>query len=194
MSLKPGFLKDRCLTEKPGFIFNSIVSELRYTIFDTDAGWVGVLASEEGLRRLTLPRSSADEARLLLGNDAGDAASTPRFFLDLIGRLEGYFAGKEPLRLENGKRLHEQQSPIELLTRIILSSSKPNDMVFDPFAGSGTTLVVAKQLNRNSIGIEIDLLYAKYINQRIKNIKPSDDISKLKQKYKHTKDLDKIWG
>lgn len=113
---------------------------------------------------------------------------------DIRELTSGYFAGKEPLRLENGKRLHEQQSPIELLTRIILSSSNQNDMVFDPFAGSGTTLVVAKQLNRNSIGIEIDLLYAKYINQRIKNIKPSDDISKLKQKYKHTKDLDKIWG
>ncbi len=68
---------------------------LKYAVFSTDAGWVGVLASEEGLRRLTLPQSSADEARLLLGSDAGDAASTPRFFLGLIGRLKGYFAGKE---------------------------------------------------------------------------------------------------
>lgn len=113
---------------------------------------------------------------------------------DIRELTSGYFAGQEPLRLENGKRLHEQQSPVELLARIILSSSKPNDMVFDPFAGSGTTLVVAKQLNRNSIGIEMDPLYIKFINQRIKNIKSSDDISKLKQKYKHTKDLGKIWG
>jgi DNA modification methylase len=112
---------------------------------------------------------------------------------DIRELTSGYFAGQEPLRLENGKRLHEQQSPIELLTRLILSSTKPNDMVFDPFVGSGTTLVVAKQLNRNSIGLEMDPLYIKYVNERIKNSRPIDDISKLKQKYKHTKDLDKIW-
>lgn len=113
---------------------------------------------------------------------------------DIRELTSGYFAGREPLRLKNGERLHEQQSPVELLTRIILSSSKPDDMIFDPFAGSGTTLVVAKQLNRHSIGIEIDPLYKKFINQRIKNINPSDNINKLKQKYKYTKDLDKIWG
>ncbi len=113
---------------------------------------------------------------------------------DIRELTSGYFAGQEPLRLANGKRLHEQQSPIELLVRIILSSSKPNDLIFDPFAGSGTTLVVAEQLNRNSIGTEIDPLYIKFISQRISNIKSTDDVSRLYQKYKHTKDLDKIWG
>jgi len=113
---------------------------------------------------------------------------------DIRELTSGYFAGREPLRLENGKRLHEQQAPIELLARIILSSSKPGDLVFDPFAGTGTTVVVAKQLNRNSIGIEFDELYAKHAIERIELIKPSDDISKLWKKYTCTKDLEKIWG
>ena len=113
---------------------------------------------------------------------------------DIRELTSGYFAGKEPLRLENGQRLHSQQSPIELLTRIILSSSNPNDFVFDPFAGSGTTLVVAKQLKRHSIGVEIDSLYAKAIKKRISKIELSDDVNALKHKYKHTKDLDNIWG
>ena len=47
------------------------------------------------------------------------------------------------------------QKPEKLLKRIILSSSKPGDLVFDPFCGSGTSLYVAKILKRNYIGIDI---------------------------------------
>src|SRR5689334_15709255 len=45
----------------------------------------------------------------------------------------GYFAGDEPLRTKDGERFHKQQSPIRLLARIILSSSKIGDVVLDPF-------------------------------------------------------------
>ena len=56
---------------------------------------------------------------------------------DIRELTSGYFAGDEPLRFENGERMHKQQSPIKLLARIILSSSNVCDMVFDPFAGTG---------------------------------------------------------
>lgn len=112
---------------------------------------------------------------------------------DIRELTSGYFAGNEPIRLSNGKRLHEQQSPVELLTRIILSSTLPGDKVLDPFAGTGTTLIVARQLNRFSVGIEIDDLYTEHIRRRMEKRLDSDDISRLREKYIYTKDLDKIW-
>src|SRR5579863_4638153 len=51
---------------------------------------------------------------------------------------------------------HPTQKPEKLLAKIILASSKPGDLVLDPFLGSGTTSVVAKKLGRRYIGIEID--------------------------------------
>jgi site-specific DNA-methyltransferase (adenine-specific) len=54
---------------------------------------------------------------------------------------------------------HPTQKPEKLLAKIILASSNKGDFVFDPFAGSGTTMVTAKKLGRNFAGIEIDELY-----------------------------------
>lgn len=51
---------------------------------------------------------------------------------------------------------HPTQKPEKLLAKIILASSKPGDLVFDPFNGSGTTTVVAKKLGRHYLGVEID--------------------------------------
>ena len=62
---------------------------------------------------------------------------------------------------------HPTQKPVELLRRIILSSTDEGDTVLDPFAGSGTTLIVAKDYGRNSIGIEINKKYVDIIKKRI---------------------------
>lgn len=51
---------------------------------------------------------------------------------------------------------HPTQKPEKLLAKIILASTKPKALVFDPFAGSGTTQVVAKKLDRHFIGVDID--------------------------------------
>ena len=75
---------------------------------------------------------------------------------DIRELTSGYFAGEEALRDSTGLRIHKQQAPIALLLRVLLCSSQVADYVFDPFAGTGTMLVVAHQLNRKSIGIEID--------------------------------------
>ncbi len=68
-----------------------------------------------------------------------------------------------------GKRIHPTQKPEWLLERIILSTSKKNGIVFDPFLGSGTTAVVAKKLNRKYLGTELDKDYFKLAELRIKN-------------------------
>lgn len=62
---------------------------------------------------------------------------------------------------------HPTQKPEKLLAKIILASSKPNDFIFDPFLGSGTTSVVAKKLNRRYCGVEIDELYSLLTEKRL---------------------------
>lgn len=113
---------------------------------------------------------------------------------DIRELTSGYFAGGEAIRDKDGGRFHKQQSPIALLLRIILSSTKVGDTVFDPFAGTGTTLVTAHQLNRNSIGIEVDPRNAALIQERVKTIRESDNISKYFDEYKYTGDLSTLWG
>ncbi len=113
---------------------------------------------------------------------------------DIRELTSGYFAGDEAIRAENGERFHKQQSPISLLLRIILSSTRVGDTVLDPFAGTGTTLVVSKQLKRNSIGIEIDPENVRCINERMSIIKSSDCIKKYYKEYGNTENLKGIWN
>lgn len=62
---------------------------------------------------------------------------------------------------------HPTQKPEKLVAKVILASSKPNDIVFDPFLGSGTTSVVAKKLGRQYVGIEIDEHYCCLAEKRL---------------------------
>jgi site-specific DNA-methyltransferase (adenine-specific) len=55
--------------------------------------------------------------------------------------------------------VHPTQKPEKLLAKIILASSNPGDLVFDPFLGSGTSCVVAAKLGRRYVGVEIDQSY-----------------------------------
>lgn len=113
---------------------------------------------------------------------------------DIRELTSGYFAGDEALRDAEGNRLHKQQAPIQLLLRIILSSTNPGDVVLDPFAGSGTTLVVAEQLGRKSVGVELDTVNVKIIEERLAEKRAADDISGLFKDYEYTPNLEAIWG
>ena len=112
---------------------------------------------------------------------------------DIRELTSGYFAGDEAIRNADGKRVHKQQSPVALLLRIILSSTLPGDVVLDPFAGTGTTAVVAHQLGRNPISVEIDPEYARLIEMRLSNPRPADDVLKFYEYYRYTKNLKNIW-
>jgi modification methylase len=79
-------------------------------------------------------------------------------------------SGKERLRGGTGDKVHPTQKPESLLYRVMLSSTKPGDVILDPFFGSGTTGAVAKKMGRNFIGLERDKTYAKFAEQRIKSI------------------------
>ncbi|MFZ0421687.1 MAG: site-specific DNA-methyltransferase [Xanthobacteraceae bacterium] len=85
--------------------------------------------------------------------------------------------GEERLKGQDGKKLHPTQKPEALLARVILSASRPDDLVLDPFSGTGTTGAVAHRLRRRFIGIERDKDYAKAAQQRIDGIEPMPEPS-----------------
>lgn len=62
---------------------------------------------------------------------------------------------------------HPTQKSEKLVAKLILASSRPHDIVFDPFLGSGTTSVTAKKLNRHYLGIEHNPLYAAWTEKRL---------------------------
>jgi modification methylase len=80
--------------------------------------------------------------------------------------------GEERIKDSNGKKLHPTQKPEALLARVMLSASRPDDLVLDPFCGSGTTGAVAKRLGRRFIGLERDRNYAAAAEKRINAVEP----------------------
>ena len=78
--------------------------------------------------------------------------------------------GAERLKDKNGKKLHPTQKPEALLKRVILSSTMPGGVVFDPFLGSGTSLAVARKLGRVGVGIERETTYAQAAAKRIAGV------------------------
>ena len=82
--------------------------------------------------------------------------------------------GSERLK-KNGKKIHSTQKPESLLHRILLATSNKNDLILDPFLGSGTSAAVAKKLGRNYFGIEKDKNYFKAAEERLKATKPIED-------------------
>ncbi|MEM3851455.1 MAG: DNA methyltransferase [Methanomassiliicoccales archaeon] len=74
--------------------------------------------------------------------------------------------GSERLKGRDGKKLHPTQKPIELLRRVILTSTNEGDLVLDPLAGTGTTGYVAKACKRDFVMIEKDPIYIRGMEDR----------------------------
>ena len=79
--------------------------------------------------------------------------------------------GQERLK-RDGKKAHPTQKPEALLHRVLLASSRPGDLVLDPFFGTGTTGAVARRLGRQWIGIEQNREYIEVARERIAAIEP----------------------
>lgn len=84
-----------------------------------------------------------------------------------IFRSPGFSGGAKKT---NGEMVHPTQKPVEVIEKLILDSTKENDLVLDCFMGSGTTAVAAKRLNRNFIGFEIQEKYITISNNRLKQV------------------------
>jgi len=81
--------------------------------------------------------------------------------------------GGERLRDENDDKLHPTQKPEALLYRVLNATTRPGDVVLDPFFGTGTTGAVARKLGRHFIGIERDSAYAAAALRRLGEIVPA---------------------
>src|SRR5882724_13264830 len=80
--------------------------------------------------------------------------------------------GEERLKDEAGVKAHPTQKPEALLHRVILASTRPGDIILDPFFGVGTTGAAARRLGRQYVGIERDVGYAALAEARIAKVTP----------------------
>lgn len=83
-------------------------------------------------------------------------------------------AGQERIK-DGGKKAHPTQKPEALLYRVMLASTKPGDVVLDPFFGTGTTGAVARRLGRHWLGIEREKRYCRVAHERIEAALPLDE-------------------
>ncbi|WP_306119593.1 MULTISPECIES: site-specific DNA-methyltransferase [unclassified Roseitalea] len=81
-------------------------------------------------------------------------------------------SGGERLKDETGAKVHPTQKPQALLARVLMSASRPGDVVLDPFFGTGTTGAVARRLGRHFIGIEREQAYIEAAQARIDAVEP----------------------
>ena len=72
-----------------------------------------------------------------------------------------------PSRREKLHGRHPTQKPLRLVRRALLACTREGDLVFDPFCGSGTTAVAAKELNRTFVGVELEERYARLAARRV---------------------------
>ncbi len=70
----------------------------------------------------------------------------------------------------NSSKLHPTMKPVELIARLVQNSSVVGDVLYDPFLGSGTTLIAAEQLGRKCYGMEISPAYCDVIVKRWENL------------------------
>lgn len=101
-----------------------------------------------------------------------DAVRVPQKYYRSINNMRGANPGdvwefSHIHYCQENRQNHPTQKPEGLMERMILASTNENDLVVDPFAGSGTTLRVCQQLNRNCFGIELNADYVKMINSRL---------------------------
>jgi site-specific DNA-methyltransferase (adenine-specific) len=128
------------------------------SFFDEDAARIPYSRGAEknrGKPRASLGRYSNKT------NYADDPGALPRDVIEcpaLVARLSSERVG------------HPDQKPLALVKKLVLASSRPGDVVIDPFAGSGTTLVAAKQTGRKAWGAEIEEKNCEMIASRLEQM------------------------
>jgi site-specific DNA-methyltransferase (adenine-specific) len=160
----------RALSRSHTHLFHFVKDAQSFT-FNADNPSVRVLSARQLVYADVRANSKGrlpDNTWILRPQDAGQAAFLPQHDTWYFARVAGTFKEREGF--------HGCQMPEQLLGRIIRLSSNPQDLVLDPFAGSGTTLAVAKKLGRQWLGIELSSDYVKRANARVKNCRPGDSL------------------
>ena len=129
------------------------------------------------LRKEGEPFFNKDAARETYDRATRERYARDTRYKDMTARLKHLKKGKKATNLwrlpslkgaSNEKCGHPSQKPEKVIERIIVSSSRPGELVIDPFLGSGTTAAVALRLSRSCIGIEQDADYLAMAQARLK--------------------------
>ena len=135
-----------------------MTGELKYIFFNTDAGWVGALASAKGLRRLTLPRRSAQEVRQLLSASVDSITRSPHLFQDLVERFKLYFSGHKtvfPDELDLSGATAFQGKVWEITRLIPFGETRSYSWVAEQIGKPRAVRAVGRALGRNPLPIVI---------------------------------------
>ena len=135
-----------------------MAKELRYIIFNTDLGWVGILGSATGLLRITLPQSSAHEALKLLGDSVNHATQALHLFKDLMERLRSYFSGHKvnfPDKLDLSQATTFQREVWEVTRLIPYGETRSYAWVAEQIGKPKAVRAVGQALGRNPLPIII---------------------------------------
>lgn len=131
-----------------------------------------------------------DKMETIAKSELGEVLKEKRFHktCGCIGRKINCMTGKEWVKSQLGvwrfgyqtndvrdKKIHPATYPIDLVKKCISLFSHKGELILDPFSGVGTTSVAAKELNRNSIGVDLNANYTDYAKERIKNIDGGGD-------------------
>jgi len=128
------------------------------TVFQTDAGWIAVMASERGLVRVTLPRASAEDALNALGERAQEAIRADDRFSDLAARFQSYFRGGKPSftdRLDLSAGTPFQRAVWEGARRIPYGETRSYGELAEEIGRPGAGRAVGQAMSRNPVAIFI---------------------------------------
>ena len=133
-----------------------MTSQLEHTIFFTTMGWVGILGSSQGIRRITLPQPSAQDACRLLGVPTNCFGSSPKLLASLIERIHAYFDGTKvdfPDKLDlSGATIFQRQ--VWQITRLIPHGDTKNyKWVAEQMGKPGASRAVGQALGKNPLPI-----------------------------------------
>lgn len=134
--------------------------------------WRGHASPPNGWRYSKETMTELDaKGRIWYPNDKTKRPRLKRYLDEMPGRLIGnVWTDIPPINSQAQERLgYPTQKPQALLERILSASSNPGDLVLDPFAGCGTTIVAAQKLNRRWIGIDITHLSIALLKYRLKD-------------------------
>ena len=131
---------------------------LNYATFNCDMGWIGILSSAKGLRRITLPQRTVQEARQLLGDGANRAAWSPHLFEDLMERLRAYFSGHKagfPDELDPSRATAFQREIWEVTRLIPYGQTRTYRWVAEQVGKPGAARAAGQALSKNPLPIII---------------------------------------
>jgi methylated-DNA-[protein]-cysteine S-methyltransferase len=133
-----------------------MTGELKYVTFNTDTGWVGILASAKGLLGTTLPQRSSQKARQLLGDDVNQATWSPHLFDDLTERLKVYFSGHKAAfadELDLSGATPFQRQVWETTRLITYGETRSYLWVAEQMKRPGAVRAVGQALGRNPLAV-----------------------------------------